>query len=101
MVEADRREAEDALMDERPERTFHYENLFDQVVVMTPPDHDRMTRALLTVFLDPLGSHGARALARDALGITFIPFAAAEEMLTAHVMGTARREGKSRGESRL
>lgn len=37
--------------------------------------------ALLAVFLDPLTSHGARALARETLGIPFVPFAPPETMV--------------------
>lgn len=50
-----------------------------------------METALLAVFLDPLTSHGARALCRETLGIPFIPFAPPQEMLDAH--RAAREEG--------
>ncbi len=44
---------------------------------------DRLKAALKAIFLDPLGSHGAKALARETLGIPYIAFASPEEMLSA------------------
>lgn len=48
--------------------------------------------ALRCVFLDPLASHGARALARNVLGVPFIVGATPEEMLSSAALGEARDE---------
>ncbi len=55
----------------------------DAAIDRLKAENERLRAALLAVFIDPLASHGARALARETLEIPFIPFASPAEMLAA------------------